>query len=383
MIDLLRQEAGTGKSLFINSGNLTKRTTKNDFEVKREVIKTALKSYEIIGTEIFAPGAQELIYGRQIMSSLKENAPQSTILCGNLDGPPIPGIETHKVFTVNNKKVLVTAIIDPNLEKKAIHGLQTKDPLTALDEILKTPHDLAIAVLQFSDTKARQLIRRIAGLDIAILGTQRGTIPKSELINGCWLVKNNNQGKTIGYLDWNFTTGAPATTKLIKVDKETYEADQKIVNLVRDYEAWLRQHYFEMEKSKEKTATDLPAKVPYVGSQACATCHPKITASWQNTKHARAYACLEKKCKDFCPDCLLCHVTGSSEHGKQGFRSPTTTPNLFNIQCEECHGPAEEHLKNTNLPYGLKINVSTCTICHTAHTDPEFSFEDDLKLIAH
>ncbi|MEA3348672.1 MAG: multiheme c-type cytochrome [Pseudomonadota bacterium] len=318
-----------------------------------------------------------------MMTSLKDNAPQSTIICGNLAGPPIPGIETHKIFTINNKKVLVTAIIDPALERKAIHGLQVKDPLPTLEKILETPHDLAIAVLHFSDTKARRLIRRINGLDVAILGTQRGTMKESELINGCRLVKNNNHGKTIGYLDWDFTTKALTDAKIIQVKKELYKADQKIANLVSDYELWLRQHYVEVEKSKEQTAADLAAKVPYVGSHTCATCHPKITASWKNTRHARAYASLQKKCKDFCPDCLPCHVTGSREHDKQGFRSPSATPDLFDIQCEECHGPAEEHIKKPDLPYGLKIESSTCTICHTANTDPEFSFEKDLNLISH
>ena len=379
----MRQDAGPGKSLFINSGNLTKRTIKNDFEIKRQVLKTALKGYEIIGSEIFTPGAQELIYGRRMISSLKDNAPNSTIICGNLRGPPIPGIETHKVFTINHKKVLVTAIIDPDLEKKAIHGLQVKDPFSSLEEILKTPHDLAIAVLHFSDNKARRLIRRIAGLDIAILGTQRGTMPESEPINGCWLVKNNNHGKTIGYLDWDFTTKAPTTVKLIKINKESYKANQRIANLVSDHEVWLRQHYIKMEKNREKIDADLISKSPYVGSQTCATCHPLITSSWKSTRHARAYASLQKKCKDFCPDCLPCHVTGSREHDKQGFSSPATTPNLFNIQCEECHGPAKEHLNDPGLPYGLKIKTSTCTICHTANTDPEFSFDDDLNLVSH
>ena len=318
-----------------------------------------------------------------MMSSLKKDAPKSSILCGNLDGLPIPGFETHKVFTINNKKVLITAIVDPDLEKKAIHGLQIKDPLSALEKILETPHDLAIAVLHFSDTKARRLIRRITGLDIAILGTQRGTLQESELINGCRLIKNNNHGKTIGYLDWDFTTKAPANAKIIQVKKELYKADQKIANLVSDHELWLRQHYVEVEKNKEQTVTDLTAKVPYVGSHTCATCHPKITASWKSTRHAWAYASLQKKCKDFCPDCLPCHVTGSREHNKQGFHSPAATPNLFDIQCEECHGPAEEHIKKPDLPYGLKIEASTCTICHTANTDPEFSFEDDLNMVSH
>ena len=317
------------------------------------------------------------------MNSLKSNAPKSTILCGNLSDPQIPGIETYKIFTKNGKKILVTAIIDPGLEKKAIHGLKTTEPLAALKKILKIKHDIAIAVLHFSDAKARRLIRKIAGLDIAILATQRGTMRESEKINGCWLVKNNNHGKTIGFLDWSFTAKAPSTAKLIKVKKESYEADQQIANLVSNYETWLRQHYIIVEKSKEKTGSDKAVKIPYVSSQACGPCHPEITASWNNTRHARAYASLQKKCKDFCPDCLPCHVTGSQEHKKLGFRSPSTTPNLFNIQCEECHGPANEHIKNPNLPYGLNIEAASCTICHTTNTDPEFSFAEDLKLVAH
>ena len=318
-----------------------------------------------------------------MMTSLKENAKKSSILCGNLDGQPIPGIETHKIFTTSGKKVLITAIIDPDLEKKAIHGLQVKDPLPALERLLQIPHDLAIAVLHLSDSKARKLIRTIAGLDIAILASQRGTLKESEHLNGCWLLKNNNHGKTIGYLDWDFTTKTAIATKLVNVGKNEYKADQKIANLVSDHENWLRQHYIEIEKNKEKSETDLQTPIPYAGSQACGTCHAKITASWQITRHARAYASLQKKCKDYCPDCLPCHVTGSQEHDKKGFRSPTITPNLFNIQCEECHGPAKEHLKTPNLPYGLKIDASSCTICHTTNTDPEFSFKDDLKLVTH
>ncbi len=337
----------------------------------------------MIGTEIFTPGAQELIYGHEMITSLKGHAPNSTILCGNLGGPEIPGFETHKIVTINDKKVLITAIIDPILDKKAIHGLQVTDPLSALEKILETPHDLAIAVLHFSDAKARRLVRRIAGLDIAILGTQRGTMKESELINGCWLIKNNNHGKTIGYLDWDFTTGSPSTAKLIQINKLAYDADPKITELVDESEEWLRQHYVEIEKNKNEADDDLTVKVPYVGSHACSTCHPQITTSWQKTGHARAYASLQKKCKDFCPDCLPCHVTGSREHDKQGFRSPTATPDLFNIQCEECHGPAEDHIKDPKLPYGLKIEASTCSICHTANNDPEFFFEDDVKLIIH
>ncbi|MCD6293232.1 MAG: hypothetical protein J7M09_07280 [Deltaproteobacteria bacterium] len=317
------------------------------------------------------------------MNSLHRDAPTTTILCANLADPQIPGFEAYKIFTINDKKVLVTSIVDPRLERKAIHGLKVTDPIPTLEKILAVPHDLAIAVLHFSDAKARRLVRQVAGLDIAILATQRGTMKDREFVNGCWLIKNNNHGKSIGYLDWDFVAGKPSTSKLIKINKMAYDSDPKIAKLVDDYEIWLRKHYIDVEKNKNQATKNLPVKVPYVNNHSCGTCHPQITASWQETRHARAYASLQKKCKDFCPDCLPCHVTGSRDHGKQGFHSPTATPNLFNIQCEECHGPAENHIKDPKLPYGKKITTSTCTICHTANSDPEFFFADDLKLINH
>ncbi|MCK5681858.1 hypothetical protein KAI46_13715 [bacterium] len=333
--------------------------------------------------DIFAPGAQELIYGRKMMISLKEHAGNTSIVCGNLGGEPIPGIKTHKIITIDNKKILITTIIDPKLEKKAIHGLKVAEPLASLNKILQIPHDLAIAVLHFSDKRARAFLHDINGLNIAILGTQRGIITESETINNCLLVKNNNHGKTIGYLDWDFTTATATTNKLLKINKETYAADKIVYDLVDKHEAWLRNHYVEMEKKKAENSKSTMPPSPYAGNSKCATCHPQITTSWKKTKHATAYATLQKKCKEYCPDCLPCHSTGSYDHGKTGFRSPSMTPHLFNVQCEECHGPAQKHIKNPDLPYGNPVDGSTCIICHTTNTDPEFSFPDDVKLIAH
>ena len=337
-----------------------------------------------MGADIFTPGAQELIYGRKMMFTLKDYANKSAIICGNLNGTLIPGFRTHKIINIAGKKILITSIIDKKLENKAIHGLTVEDPLTSLNQMLKIPHDLAIAVLHFSDKRARHFLRNSNGLDIAILGTQRGVTRKQEIINNCLVIKNNNHGKTIGYLDWDFATAAATDNKLLSISKETYSADKEIAKLVDEHEVWIRQHYIEVENSKiEKIDPSTAAENPYVGNTKCVNCHTEIAASWGKTRHATAYATLQKKCKDFCPDCLPCHSTGNQEHGKKGFRSPSTTPHLFNVQCEECHGPARDHIKNPDSPYKSIINAGICINCHTTNTDPEFSFPEDRKLISH
>ncbi len=357
---------------------------KNDFGIKNQVLKTALEGYDMMGTDIFTPGAQELIYGRNMMLALKDYTDQGAIICGNLKGALIPGFRTHKIIEIDGKKILITSIIDKKLERKAIHGLKVEDPLSSLNQLLKIPHDLAIAVLHFSDKRARHFLRTASGIDIAILGTQRGVLRKNEVINNCMIIKNNNHGKTIGYLDWDFATAKATDNKLLSINKETYSADKKIVELVDQHEAWLRQHYIKIENSKsEKTDPAVATETPYVGNTKCVSCHSEITTSWKKTRHASAYATLQKKCKDFCPDCLPCHSTGSEEHGKKGFSSPSKTPHLFNVQCEECHGPARNHIKNPEGPYKNTINAGICINCHTTNTDPEFSFPEDRKLIAH
>jgi len=315
------------------------------------------------------------------MLSLNDYTDKSAIICGNLGGAPIPGFKTHKFITIDGKKILITAIIDKRLEGKAIHGLKVEDPLASLKKILKIPHDLAIVILHFSDNRARALLQQTSGIDIAILGTQRGILRNREVINGCQVVKNNNHGKTIGYLDWSFTKGTLTANKILAINKDTYPADKKVSLLVDKHETWLRKHYIEVEKNKLAEVETVDS--PYVGNTKCATCHPQIATSWKKTRHAKAYATLQKKCKDYCPDCLPCHSTGSYAHYKKGFRSPATTPHLFNVQCEECHGAAQEHIKKPDLPYGNTINAGVCILCHTTNTDPDFSYPEDKKLISH
>lgn len=356
---------------------------KNDFGIKYQVLKTALAGYDMMGADIFTPGAQELIYGRKMMLALKDYANQSAIICGNLKGAIIPGFKTYKIIEIAGKRILITSIIDKKLEGKAIHGLKVEDPLTSLNQLLKVPHDLAIVVIHFSDKRARHFLQTANGIDIAILGTQRGVMRKHEVINNCLVIKNNNHGKTIGYLDWDFSKATVTDNKLLSINKATYSADKKVVALVDKHEVWLRQHYIEIENSKSEKTDSAAAETPYVGNTKCEVCHPEITTSWGKTRHASAYATLQKKCKDYCPDCLPCHTTGNKEHGKKGFRSPSTTPHLFNVQCEECHGPAKDHIKNPKAPFKNTINAGLCINCHTTNTDPEFSFPEDRKLIAH
>jgi coenzyme F420-reducing hydrogenase gamma subunit len=96
----------------------------------------------------------------------------------------------------------------------------------------------------------------------------------------------------------------------------------------------------------------------YVGAKKCKACHLKQFQTWELTRMAKSFellrpgvaaaakqkANLDPK-KDYTHDekCLGCHTTGYGKPG--GFVSLEKTPELVGVQCETCHGPGSEYLK--------------------------------------
>lgn len=130
----------------------------------------------------------------------------------------------------------------------------------------------------------------------------------------------------------------------------------------------------------------------YVGAKKCRACHLKQFQSWEQTKMAKSFELLragvasaaKKKAnldpeKDYTHDekCLGCHTTGYGKPG--GFVSLEKTPDLVGVQCESCHGPGSEYLKEGAMTLKNKdykradllklglvaISAETCTgQCH-------------------
>ena len=89
---------------------------------------------------------------------------------------------------------------------------------------------------------------------------------------------------------------------------------------------------------------------------------------------------LKKTNQEFDPECVSCHATGVMI--RNGFANMKDTPELANVQCEACHGPAEQHLADTKKPYGEAGEMS-CRACHTDERTPEFDYEQAWAQIMH
>lgn len=113
----------------------------------------------------------------------------------------------------------------------------------------------------------------------------------------------------------------------------------------------------------------------YAGSQACAECHGNLQATVLKTPHALAFtdASFAAAGGQTNPSCLACHTVGYKV--PTGFVSKSATPQLANVQCENCHGPAANHAANPNDPTVIprvEIAATMCGGCHSGAMQPTY-----------
>ena len=113
-------------------------------------------------------------------------------------------------------------------------------------------------------------------------------------------------------------------------------------------------------------------KSPFATATACEDCHSDIEENWTQTRHAHAIDSLKKTKQEYDPECVGCHVTGMLT--RNGYVNYKETPQLANVQCEACHGPAVDHTKSPQAGFG-HVDEQTCRSCHTEERDPEFDYD--------
>ena len=123
---------------------------------------------------------------------------------------------------------------------------------------------------------------------------------------------------------------------------------------------------------------------PYIGAEACKTCHAAQYKVWQASKHATAFEALEGVNKSFDPSCIQCHVVGFEKPG--GFVDIAMSGHLTNVQCENCHGAGRQHAASKGkqkVPNADWPRKKICAQCHTHPHSPAFNVDSYWPKIAH
>ena len=403
-------------------GGLPRRLT----YFKQQQSQHANLFYLDLGNNFPEPSGQGDLKIKLIQSSLKKLRPQAVLVGPNewqnglhvLD-PEIPYLLSNQspklnfltsktIHQAGRQTIRVTGYLSPKLvyfnQNEQPQMLPVNPELISRWETEFAEEKAAVRILLFRGNALElKKFEDSALFDLIVVGSTNDDelqqVMKMRTSSAVFpMIPTKGQGLLSGYLS--------ASGKLIPNNNETVTAElsltwlrgsfedaPELAEIFSNYDAAVKELFFSNLDTMEKQRLESP----FVGNQVCAACHAEIVTIWQKSRHAHAFATLEKKGKHFDPECLACHVVGLNPweapenasaadrkfEGGTGFLSPQTTPHLKNVQCENCHGPARAHLKNNKIKPANNDPKMVCVICHQGSHSPVFNFKTYWPKIKH
>lgn len=410
LLDSVR--AKSPDSLLIEGGDMC-GDTGFQAELKAEV---SAKAMELLGYGAIVPGENELgVRGVRYTDMLKSRS--APLVCANVfqAGATKPLFQPYVILkTSSGLRVAVIGLVAKSVCEPWLQ--------TSFNEVVKEPSEVLPAIIKQVRPKADLVVvvyhgiiskgdglSKVVGVDLILASHKRtqekifpakdqnvvsapvGELGSAVLINSetstNWCLGRVdlqlNAGKKISsakhqlfYLDRSYTE-APAMVKIY----DTY--NEGVKNAVITSSAAFRKQAEAMLTNRGLNLVEMRQRLRksvYATSAKCADCHSQICSIWATSQHAKAMATLEKNHQEYDPECVRCHTTGAMTRG--GFSNAKDTPELGNVQCEACHGPALNHIAAPAKGFG-KVTEDTCRSCHTDERTPDFDYASAWAKIMH
>ena len=197
-------------------------------------------------------------------------------------------------------------------------------------------------------------------VDLIVRGHTTRSEPQLQRIGGKPVVKVGGS-ETVGVVAMKLADGKLADIEYrLEVVDTSWPLDQRLIQTYQAYAHAAMRQALDAER-KEGLA--------YQPSSACGRCHRPQYDAWRKSHHARAYGTLVKARRTGDPNCLACHTSGFGT--KHGFLTIEKTPELANVNCQDCHRFTEAEHRQKGFRFA-PVGKDVCTTCHTPVTDPKF-----------
>ena len=321
-------------------------------------VQTTLTAMEMMGYDAFFPFDAEtkIVQNREVEMPL-------TFLGSNLTQDSI----SYLIKTIEEKRIAMVALglMDPT-EVESI-----SDKLNALMSEIQEQSDFAVGLSHSPPEVNRMLAEQHPNLS-AILSPHEG---ETEKVGDVLLVYCNSKGKTLGALmltnraiDISYQVQQIALTGHVVDDPDIRELlDDFYYQVAVDHQLQIIRHRLFSSEPLEQDD-----KNGYIGSQSCQECHHKEFTQWSHSSHATAFNTLRRVGREYYPECVTCHVTGSGYESGYQIGNPERG-HLVDVGCETCHGPGKLHAY-TPLKENIRGQVpeKVCMDCHTPEHSPGF-----------
>jgi hypothetical protein len=371
---------GPENRLIIDTGSLVPESTEQNL-IKFNVI---VQAFGQLGYDLVNLTEQDIRIARQAGLFDGLGSVFNCITAAPADGCNLPAKFTKR-FTLNPARPagggsavdITVAVADTN------------EQISRLPELFAPPAagaPSAVNILIFNRTYVKAIAAPMeSGVDCLIVAPQSD---EPTLIGDAnakpLIISAGRLGKYVGKIQVALQSqeGPPRLFFSAVPVSEDLNQHQPLVELYKDYQRLVKEANL-LEKYPRFV---LPNNLEYVGSRYCKLCHDYEYEKWKtspqvfipglskqaaaHSRHADAFATLEKVGSDYDPECVICHVVGMQY--QSGFTSPTRTPELENVGCENCHGPGSEHLRSLGA-VETSGPISTCTDCHTTEHSAEYA----------
>ncbi len=271
-----------------------------------------------------------------------------------------------------------------------------------LETFRKKKVDLKVLLAHTGLQKGEMLADSLAGFDVILIGHGSRSWTEPKQVNGVILASPGSRSNQLGevtivvedrmvqsfegrsyQLQQDDGPLEPTVKALTWTHLELDENGNRVkagakTDSTEATETSLDQSSLDPKLQKNEAAKAEPA-MAYLGNENCRLCHADIFESYEKSAHAEAFQVIAEDPKEWQnPACWNCHTLGFGE--PTGHSTTELQPDLWNVQCESCHGMGTGHARGELT---VAITEATCTKCHTSEWSPDFEFKKSLALISH
>jgi hypothetical protein len=360
---------------------------------EKEHSKIVVDYMRVAGYDVAGLGEREMNYG---LSFLKDQLKRGKfeLVCANLYSKSDSSLvlEPYRVETSGGIKVGFLGLLDDDPRMVGVFeqledvyvGNYVEAARSYLPE-LQEKADILVAFAHVGLGNARKLAEMIPEFDVVLVGHGGDRTPMAEKIGETIILKSGSKSSSVGTLllaldEDKRIVGFDGRTETLKKKGRVQPKIDQIVKSCEEREQ-LRDRLLAKRRYRMPVIPRQPevlAAEGYLGWETCKDCHQKIHERWSNSPHAKAFATLAEGDNWNDPACLPCHVTGYEEAAKKD--SADVKPELWNVQCEACHGMGTKHRRDGTM---RSVPERVCLECHTPEWTPNWNYEEALLKIDH
>jgi hypothetical protein len=394
----LQQDRGS-YDFLIEGGDLTVDGSPLD-ELKLytvlNVLDDARARYDAIGV-----GPGELRLDPDLLAGYVEAFPKLRFVCADLvpaEGMPWSALPFADL-EAGDARVRVTALARalPPADAEGRPRASLLEPATAWQRAMDGVADDALRILlhhgSAEEARAAATLEPRPDLIVLVHASEAEPPREAELAaGGVPIVQPGVRGRFLVDLTLARIDGSPRLTRYQPLALEGSRTAKGAMEDA-DVRALVLAHRFEVEEdgTRERMAGRRPTATgaQYVGTARCTSCHYAAHEAYAASRHARAWETLTEAETSgrypwpvpHYPDCVGCHSVGYGE--QTGFVNPERTPDLGDVGCEACHGPASAHCEDPLQNRLGEVGADTCRRCHDFEQSPDFNYAARWPKIEH